>query len=139
MNLFPRDSLFDFWPLMDRRRSQDEEHHAVSMGMPRIDIVEEEDKYLLSADLPGVNKEDLSITLTNGVLRIEARRSEESETQEKHFIRKERHEGVFVRNIEVGDSLKADQIDAHFDNGVLKLVLPKVEPKAPVRDQVEIH
>ncbi|SDJ26857.1 heat shock protein Hsp20 [Ferrimonas sediminum] len=138
MNLFPRESLFDFWPLMERRREHGDEASA-SLGMPRIDIVEEQDHYLLSADLPGVNKEDVAITLADGVLRIEARRHQEQKVQEKHFIRKERHEGVFIRNIEVGDQLNVDDIDAHFDNGVLTLTLPKLEPKAAVPDRVEVH
>ncbi|USD35662.1 Hsp20/alpha crystallin family protein [Ferrimonas sp. SCSIO 43195] len=138
MNLFPRDSLFDFWPLMERRREHSDE--AVnSLGMPRIDIVEQQGHYLLSADLPGVKKEDVAITLADGVLRIEARRRQQHQVEDKHFIRKERHEGVFIRNIEVGDGLTVADIDAHFDNGVLSLTLPKLEPKQTVPDRVEVH
>ncbi len=136
MSLIPRDSLFDLDNLFNHFWSP-----AVSKEMtadffsPRVDIKEKKGKYEITADLPGVDKDHMSITLENGVLTIEASTEEEkTEKEDGKVIRKERRSGKFMRSFNLGPGVKESDIDAKFKNGVLKLVVPKakaqvVEPK----------
>ena len=136
MSLIPRDSLFDLDNLFNHFWSP-----AVSKEMtadffsPRVDIKEKKGKYEITADLPGVDKDHMSITLENGVLTIEASTEEEkTEKEDGKIIRKERRSGKFMRSFNLGPGVKESDIDAKFKNGVLKLVVPKakspvVEPK----------
>jgi HSP20 family protein len=136
MSLIPRDSLFDLDNLFNHFWSP-----AVSEGMtadffsPRADIKEKKGKYEITADLPGVDKKDLSVTLDNGVLTIEASTEEEkTEEEDGKVIRKERRSGKFMRSFNLGVNVKESDIKANFKNGVLKLTVPKakerdVEPK----------
>ena len=82
----------------------------------------EEGKYEITADLPGVDKDDLSVTLDNGVLTIEASTEEEkTEEEDGKVIRKERRSGKFMRSFNLGADVKESDINAKFKNGVLKL------------------
>tara|TARA_R110001592_G_scaffold363371_1_gene685581 strand:+ start:199825 stop:200169 length:345 start_codon:yes stop_codon:yes gene_type:complete len=106
---------------------------------PRVDIKEKKGKYQITADLPGVDKDHLSVTLDNGVLTIEASTEEEkTEEDDGNVIRKERRSGKFMRSFNLGSGVKDSDINAKFKNGVLKLTVPKAEEQVVEPKQIEV-
>ena len=104
------------------------------------DVTDEGDSYQLKADLPGFNKEDISIDVNNDVLTVSAERHSEAEDKSKHgkFIRQERTYGSYQRTFDLSD-VKADEISASYENGVLTLNLPKKVEEAPKSRKIEIQ
>ncbi len=103
----------------------------------KADIRETPDEYLIQAELPGVEKNDINIEYNNNCLTIHAVRKEEHEETKDNFIRKERHYGEVSRSFCVNNIDKA-QIQAKFDNGVLSIRLPKQE-KTVNNTKIEIQ
>ncbi len=97
-----------------------------SIDSMRTDIVEKDNSYLLSMELPGYKKEDIRMELKDGYLTINASTSQDNEEKDKdgHVIRRERHSGSCTRSFYVGDTIKETDIKATFDNGELKVTLP---------------
>ncbi|MGH1432009.1 MAG: Hsp20/alpha crystallin family protein [Neptuniibacter sp.] len=107
--------------------------------VPAIDVHESDGGYCIKVDLPGISKDDIHVTLENGVLTISAEtKQEDKEEKDGKIIRQERHYGQYVRRLSVGDNLDPASIKARFENGVLQLDLPKPEPKAPEVSKVTI-
>jgi HSP20 family protein len=106
---------------------------------PAVDISESENEYHVRADLPGVKKEDLDISIQDGVLTINAETSQEKkEEKEGRVIRQERRFGKFVRSMQLGDAVDLDNIKANYQDGVLDLVLPKAEKVKPRKIDVQV-
>lgn len=106
---------------------------------PAVDVTESDDEYRVRADLPGVKKEDLDVSLRDGVLTINAETKEEKkEEKEGRVIRQERRYGKFVRSMRLGDSVDADKIKADYKDGVLNLVLPKAEKVKAKKIDVQV-
>jgi HSP20 family protein len=103
---------------------------------PALDISERKDAYLVTVELPGVEAEDLEITMEDGLLTIQGERQFTSESTEQQFHRIERRYGAFRRSITLPAQVQAEQIQASFDNGVLQIVVPKMEEAKPKRIQV---
>jgi HSP20 family protein len=103
---------------------------------PALDISERKDAYLVTVELPGVEADDLDITLEDGLLTIQGERRFTSESSEQQFHRIERRYGAFRRSITLPAQVQAEQIEASFDNGVLQIVVPKAEEATPKRIQV---
>ena len=108
-------------------------------GMLRTDIVDQGDHYLLSAELPGLSKEDIQVDLADGMLTIRANRTEENEETKGNYLRRERKVGSYARSFDVS-AVKTEDITAQYQDGVLSLKLPKIETQAiaPTR-QIEIQ
>ena len=107
---------------------------------PAVDIVELKEAYLITADLPGINKDDLEIQVENATLTLSGKRvrSSSSEEEEQNCChRRERSFGSFSRSFRLGPEIAADDIAATFDNGVLTLRLPKAEESKPHR--IDVH
>jgi HSP20 family molecular chaperone IbpA len=107
----------------------------------KTDIKEHEDKFVLDIDLPGYNKEDIKIDVTDGYLTVNAKMNNESEEKDKgKFVRRERFFGECSRSFYVGDDVESDDIKASFKNGILSLEIPKVdeEKKLPEKKYIEI-
>ena len=96
-----------------------------------LDVIEEKEQYVLKADLPGLNKEDIKVSLENGILTIEGERKTETEDKDKQFHRVERSYGRFVRSLNVGTNVDSSKIRASYKDGVLQLNVPKVEVAKP--------
>jgi HSP20 family protein len=94
---------------------------------PAVDVVENNDNYILRAELPGMNKDDVKITLENNLLTIRGEKKNESEKKEGNYHRVERSYGSFERSFTIPGTIKADHIDAQYKEGVLTLTLPKAE------------
>jgi HSP20 family protein len=103
---------------------------------PALDISERKDAYLVTVELPGVEAEDLEITMEDGLLTIQGERQFTAESSEEQFHRIERRYGAFRRSITLPAQVQAEQIQASFDNGVLQIVVPKAEEAKPKRIQV---
>ncbi|WHH58191.1 Hsp20/alpha crystallin family protein [Petroclostridium sp. X23] len=90
----------------------------------RADIKENEKEYVVEAELPGVNKESIEVELKDDYLTISANHNEEINEERENYIRKERRTGKISRSFYV-ESVKNEAVKATFDNGILKLILPK--------------
>jgi len=99
-----------------------------NFNLMKTDIRESENNFILDVDLPGYNKEDIKIDVTDGYLTINAKTSNEVNEEEKgSYVRRERFMGQCSRSFYVGDDVKQDEIKASFRNGILSLEVPKVD------------
>lgn len=110
---------------------------------PRIDILEDSAKIYLEAEMPGIRKEDVKITINDeNILIIKGTKKKEENTEEcgddSCYIKKERVYGDFARSFILPDNINKDSISAKFDNGILLMTLDKIEPVKPKEYTVEI-
>jgi HSP20 family protein len=91
----------------------------------RLDIQEDANAYYITADLPGVQKHEINLSLDQGVLRIVVNREENKESQDKNFLRRERRASSMYRSVMLGD-VDASGVSAKLENGVLSITVPKV-------------
>ncbi|MCD8382903.1 MAG: Hsp20/alpha crystallin family protein [Clostridiales bacterium] len=128
------DSLFD---RMERDFWKDTGTNISSFP---TDIRDEGDKFTLSAELPGFNKEDIHLSLDGGVLTITAQHEEtvEKKNGKGGYLCRERHYGSYQRSFSVS-GIREDAISASYENGVLKLTLPKDTPVVPAARQINIQ
>lgn len=111
---------------------------ASNAWSPAVDIHEEENRYLINADLPGVKAEDIDITLEHGVLTIQGERSaEQVNTAKRGYRRVERFNGRFVRSFALPDTADNEKVDARLKDGVLHVVIDKKERAKPRRIAVK--
>lgn len=103
---------------------------------PAVDIREEEDRFLLIADIPGVKREDVEVTLEDGVLTIKGERHTETEETREGFHRKERVHGTFMRQFTLPDTVNTDTINAAVNDGVLEIAIPKQDKPEPKKISV---
>ncbi len=100
----------------------------------RVDISEDEKSIYIEADLPGVKKEDLKVTVEDNLLTIRAERRSESTESKKNYYRTERVFGFMTRSFTLGENVNRDAIEANFSDGVLRLTLPKIEPVVKAKE-----
>ncbi len=104
-----------------------------------LDVAENDDAFIVTASVPGMNPDDLDITITDNVLTIKGEyEADETIEEEKYHIR-ERRIGNFGRSISLPVSVNADGVDASYENGVLTLTVPKAEEVKPRRITVKAH
>lgn len=103
----------------------------------QTDIREKEDGYILDIDLAGFNKEDINISVEDGYMIIEAQYNESSDEEYEEYIRKERHLKTCSRSFYVGD-VSEDEIQASYNNGVLKIFIPKENEKISSKKYIAI-
>ena len=101
--------------------------------MPAVDIREEDDRFVLSADIPGVERKDVEVTMEDGVLTIKGERHAETEEKREGFHRRERVHGTFLRQFTLPDTVNADNISATVKEGVLHIEIPKQAKPEPRR------
>ena len=106
---------------------------------PAVDLKENEQEYTLEADLPGMKKDEIEITVMDNAITLKGERKHETETKEKDYHRVERRYGSFERTFEIPGGFDADKIAARFDNGVLKVTLPKREEAKPKQIDVKVN
>ena len=102
----------------------------------KTDIKEVDNQYVLDIEMPGFNKKDISVELHDGYLTISGNKSTNNDEKDTkgNIIRQERYSGSYSRSFYVGDSIKKEDIKANYDNGELKIYLPKTTTK-----EVENH
>jgi len=106
---------------------------------PRADIAETDRNYQIKLELPEVNKQDVKISVDNGVLTIRGERHQEKEEKGKKFHRVERFYGSFVRSFTLPDNGDEAHIDATFKDGMLTLTVPKLEKATPKAIEISVH
>lgn len=138
---------YEPWVLMNRLHrdldrlftlpQQDEAQQTVVDWVPPVDIREEDQQFVLHADLPGVDPKNIDITLEKGVLTVRGRRELQNRDEKNGFRRVERVTGEFYRRFSLPDTADSQAVKARFTNGVLEVVIPKQPQVLPRRISVE--
>ena len=110
---------------------------ATAQWVPRVDLKEEQGRFVIYADLPGIDPKDIEVQMDKGILSIKGERSSESTTETERFSRVERRYGSFHRRFALPDSADPEGITASGRNGVLEIVIPKRPETTPRRIQVD--
>ena len=106
-------SFLSWWPL----RSEE--------WVPSVDVIEREDSFVVQAELPGMKREGIDISVTDNTLSISGERNLETEVKKGEYHRRERSYGRFSRSMSLPANVDADKIKASFEDGVLEIILPK--------------
>jgi HSP20 family protein len=109
------------------RQDGDDEALRLSQWSPMVDITEDKNEYLIKADLPEVKREDLHVTVENGVLTVTGERKFEKEEKDKKYHRVERSYGSFTRSFTLPEDADSAKVNAEFKDGVLKVHVAKLE------------
>jgi len=137
MMLVPRRKNFDLFDDF----FEDDFFPKYERNLMKTDIREKKDKYIIDVDLPGYDKKNINLSLHNGYLNISAKvDKEEHNGEDEKFVRRERYVGECSRSFYVGDDIKEEDVHAEFNNGILKVFIPKkqIENKANEIKQIEI-
>jgi HSP20 family protein len=118
------------WPTLFREKGDG--------NVLELDVVEHADCITIEAELPGVDKADLSVTLANGMLTIKGDKKHKKEEKDENYCLAERTYGVFERTLRVPETIDYAKVEAKFDNGVLKLTAPKRPEAIKVDRKIEI-
>jgi HSP20 family protein len=98
---------------------------------PAANISETEQEYLIKAELPEVKREDIKVTLQNGIITLSGERKQEKETRDENEIRVESIYGTFLRSFSLPDNVDPDKVQAEAKDGVLRIRIPKTGPGKP--------
>lgn len=123
---------------MPSRSTSDNEMLAVADWMPSVDISETDAAYLIKGEIPGVSKDDVKVTIQDGMLTIQGERKQEKEEKNKKFHRVECSYGSFVRSFRVPDDADESAVKAEFKDGMLNVTLPKSEKAKPKSINVSV-
>lgn len=122
-----------------RRSDDDRQSLTTSDWAPTVDISEDGNEYLIKAELPEVSKNDVKVTVENGVLTIKGERRFEHEESNKKYHRVERSYGSFTRSFSMPEDAEADKVSAEFKDGLLLVRLPKCEAKKPKAIEIQVN
>jgi HSP20 family protein len=117
----------------------DGEDDELRMGSwyPAVDMFDDGDKLVIKAELPGMDKKDISVDIEDRVLTLSGERDYDNEVKEENYYRRERAQGTFKRVFNLPADVNSDKIKADFKDGVLKVEIPKPEEKKP--KQITVH
>ena len=147
------------WPNMDNifdnfRRDMEKSFASFpsfsypSMQMPAMpkmmpstcDVIDEGDKLRIKMDVPGVNKKEIDLNVTDNSIEISAKHKEESKEKKKNFLRRERSEVSYYRALPLSEKVKSDQAKAKLTDGVLDVTIPKITPTAkPKKKSIRVQ
>jgi len=105
---------------------------------PRIDISEDKENINVTAEIPGVKKDEIKITLQDNILTIEGEKKKESEKKEKNYFRSERMYGSFKRSFTLPDLVDSEKVEAKFEEGMLNIQLKKIEQRKRNEKVIEL-
>lgn len=112
---------------------------APAAFIPPVDVHEEAERFVVKADLPGVNEDDIEVTADKGVLTIRGERKQEKRESGQGYERIERVAGSFSRRFQLPENVVADEIKARYTNGVLEVSIPKQPVKQARKVAIEKH
>lgn len=101
-----------------------------------LDVAEQDDKFLVKASIPGVAPEDIDISLSDNVLTIKGESRQETEKEGEKYHLRERRFGSFMRSLTLPNTVKGDEVEATYEDGVLTLAIPKAEEVKPKKIEV---
>ncbi|WP_133130013.1 Hsp20/alpha crystallin family protein [Legionella yabuuchiae] len=116
-----------------------EEEAETTLWSPAVDIREEKDRYIVKADIPGVEKDDIQLSLENNMLTIKGERRYEKKEEKEGFSRIERVQGQFYRRFALPDTTDESKIKASYKKGVLEVVIPKKANEKAKKINVKIE
>ena len=115
------------------------EEEATQGLVPRLDVVERDGEFVVQAEMPGIKKEDIEITLEQGVLTISGEsQSEKEEKEGERVVRQERRYGKYIRSLRLGKDIDDKKVKANYKDGILELTLPKLEEVKPKKISVNV-
>lgn len=117
---------------------QDDGSLAVSYWTPAVDIAELDNEFVVKVELPGINKDDVKITLESNILTVRGEKKEETNVKEENYHRVERTYGSFQRSFKLPATVKGDNIEAMYKDGILTITLPKAEEAKPKQIEVRV-
>lgn len=139
MSLMPRNNRFDIDRFFNDSWPQAVDSQTGTFFAPRVDIKDVDDHYEITAELPGVAKEDINVHVKDGILTLEAETTQEDKQEkEGKVIRQERRYGRFMRSFNLGSDVHEVDIKATFKDGILKLQAPKLVEKEPERRRIVV-
>jgi HSP20 family protein len=106
--------------------------------LPSVDVSETKDKLLIKVDLPGLEAQNVNVSVSGDILTIKGEKEKEEEEKDEHYYHCERFCGSFQRLFRLPVNVKADKVDATFDKGVLKITLPKTDEAKKKRIEVKV-
>ena len=121
------------WP-----RTQDLDDGSDSHWSPVIDVSETKTEIIIEAEIPGLGKDDINVSVDNNTLTIKGEKKQETKTDEEDAVRTERVYGRFVRELSLPQSVDAEKIKATYKNGVLHVTLPKQETAQPKQISIDV-
>ncbi len=135
----------DPWSIFDYMQQELNKNHAnnalektddngnvlTSDWAPAVDIKEEDNQYLIVADIPGVKPDDIEVHMEKGILSIKGERDSEKKEERDNYKRVERSHGSFYRRFTMPDNADAEKIEAKSEHGVLRVIIPKKETAQP--------
>lgn len=129
----------DMRQMMERFMGAEDDQSDVvtSQWTPRVDVKEEAERFVIFADVPGVEPKDIEVHMENGVLTIRGERETEEENEGERFTRVERTHGLFYRRFALPDTADSDAISASGRHGVLEISIPKRGKDNPRRIEVK--
>jgi HSP20 family protein len=110
-----------------------------SYWTPAVDILEQEDSYILEAELPGLNKDDVKISVQDNVLTLQGDKKDERKETKKGYLKMESGYGTFTRSFTLPTTINTSKIEAQFKEGILKIVVPKSEEAKPKLIEVKVR
>jgi len=122
-----------WWPERWSRRE------VMELEAPAVDLFEDKNDIVIKAELPGMEKENLEVKLTDHMLTIKGEKKKEQEIKEENYYRSERSYGSFIRTLELPADVHADKVKASFKNGVLEVRLPKTEEAKTKEVKVKVE
>ncbi len=136
-NLFDNWFDDDFWPVSREARKFDEKFGGVNANFMRTDVKEGDKDYVVSVELPGFSKDNVSVELKDGYLAIAAKKEQNNDEKDDRgsFIRRERYSGNVCRSSYVGEDMTEEDIRATFKDGILTLTVPKKEAQPQVEEK----
>jgi len=120
-------------------RGNGQDSLALAQWMPLVDIAEDDQEYLITVELPEVNKQDVKVTLENGVLTVTGVRRFENEENNRKWHRVERSYGSFARSFALPDDGDPAKVNAEFKDGMLKVTVAKSEQALPKQIEVKVN
>lgn len=146
MKLVPRDPFFNHLPqFRDLNRffnielDDEDSSIATSAWTPAVDIAEKDDHFLIEADIPGVDPNDIEISMENGVLTMKGERKSEVKEEKEGYTRVERSHGSFYRRFSLPESADPEHISAKSNKGVLQINVGKKEVAKPKKISVKVQ
>lgn len=135
----PFNLLNEFNKFLEQSSASDTSNIDTSQWVPAVDIKEDSNQFVIFADLPGLERENIQVAMENNILTIKGERTEESKDLQKNYSRIERVRGSFYRRFTLPDTADGSKIYAKMKNGVLEVVIPKKEIVQPRLIEVQIE
>ena len=117
--------------------NSDEEYE--NQWSPKVDVVELDDKFEFSAELPGINKDNVKLELNDNILTISGEKSQDNEGSDRNIHFTERYFGSFHRSFRIPAPVNSEKIEAEFKDGILRISLPKSEEAKPKTIEIKTH